>query len=174
VHLAAVNLTFNVAFPAALDIDWRCQRGVGSGSVATHAPRWSIARVGHGCEVPARPGEWMFMPARPGEWMFQVRLRRSPDRLEVGSDASELPWCRRPIRRHPIACAAPRCAVSECRLAVQNKINGLHLPSSTGAIRPPPKTSIKPVYWNGTHLSVFKFRVEKERDHDFNAAGASV
>jgi hypothetical protein len=28
-----------------------------------------------------------------------------------------------------------------------------------------PKTSIKPVYWNGTHPSVFEFRVEKERDH---------
>src|SRR5215472_2944404 len=25
-----------------------------------------------------------------------------------------------------------------------------------------PKTSIKPVYWNGTHPSVFEFRVEKE------------
>jgi hypothetical protein len=37
-----------------------------------------------------------------------------------------------------------------------------------------PKTSIKPVYWNGTHPSVFEFRVEKERDHDFDAAGASV
>jgi hypothetical protein len=28
-----------------------------------------------------------------------------------------------------------------------------------------PKTSIKPVYWNETHPSVFEFRVEKERDH---------
>ena len=33
---------------------------------------------------------------------------------------------------------------------------------------------IKPVHWNGTHLSVFEFRVEKERGHDFDAAGASV
>jgi hypothetical protein len=64
--------------------------------------------------------------------------------------------------------------VSECRLPVQNKINGLHLPSPTDAIRSPSKTSIKPVYWYGTHLSVFEFRVEKERDHDFDAAGASV
>src|SRR5258708_29608268 len=37
-----------------------------------------------------------------------------------------------------------------------------------------PRTSIKPVYWNGTHPSVFEFRVEKERNHDFDAAGASV
>jgi hypothetical protein len=43
-----------------------------------------------------------------------------------------------------------------------------------GAIRSPPKTSIKPVYWNGTHLSVFEFRIEKELGYDLDAAGASV
>jgi hypothetical protein len=34
--------------------------------------------------------------------------------------------------------------------------------------------SIRPLYWNGTHPSVFEFPVEKERDHDFDAAGASI
>ena len=69
-----------------------------------------------------------------------------------------------------------RFAVSECRLPVQNKINGLTRRRDTfaSAIRSPPKTSIKPVYWNGTHPSVFEFRVENERDDDFDAAGASV
>jgi len=43
-----------------------------------------------------------------------------------------------------------------------------------GAIRSAPKTSIKPVYWNGTHLSVFEFRVAKELSYDLDAAGASV
>jgi hypothetical protein len=42
------------------------------------------------------------------------------------------------------------------------------------ALRIGPLASIGPVYWNGTHLSVFEFRVEKKRDHDFDAAGASV
>jgi hypothetical protein len=32
----------------------------------------------------------------------------------------------------------------------------------------------KAVYWNGTHLSVFEFRVEKELGYDLDAAGASV
>jgi hypothetical protein len=41
-------------------------------------------------------------------------------------------------------------------------------------MRSPSKTSIKPVYWNGTHLSVFEFRVEKELGYDLDAAGASV
>ena len=43
-----------------------------------------------------------------------------------------------------------------------------------GAIRSPPKTSIKPVYWNGTHLSVFEFRVEKELGYALDATGASA
>jgi len=30
------------------------------------------------------------------------------------------------------------------------------------------------VYWNGTHLSVFEFRVAKELSYDLDAAGASV
>jgi hypothetical protein len=40
--------------------------------------------------------------------------------------------------------------------------------SGSGAIPRPRR------HWNGKHLSVFEFRVEKERDHDFDAAGASV
>jgi hypothetical protein len=42
------------------------------------------------------------------------------------------------------------------------------------ALRIGPLASFELVYWNGTHPSVFEFRVEKERDHDFDAAGASV
>jgi hypothetical protein len=34
--------------------------------------------------------------------------------------------------------------------------------------------SIRPLYWNGTHPSVFECRVEEERDHDSDAAGASI
>jgi hypothetical protein len=45
-------------------------------------------------------------PPRPGEWTCQIRLPLPP-RLEVGSDRfsrgtlfpTELPWCRRPVRR---------------------------------------------------------------------------
>ena len=45
---------------------------------------------------------------------------------------------------------------------------------TASALRIGPLASIEPVYWNGTYPSVFEFRVEKERDHDFDAAGASV
>ena len=81
------------------------------------------------------------------------------------------------VRNHAEHLAIEAVNEGEPRVAKANRALGNARPLSVdtaSASRIGPLASIGPVYWNGTHPSVFEFRVEKERDHDFDAAGASV
>src|SRR6266566_2476692 len=79
----------------------------------------------------------------------------------------------RPLGQRPIGLCRPLLRRARPRYHELPQINGYPFhPSEQDMISAAdikdqelPKTSIKPVYWNGTHPSVFEFRVEKERDH---------